>query len=150
MRTSRQVAEKLGTVRQDPDLNGLLFILIIRATGGRQERAAQLCLHLETWKGRGLSTSKVRLLYLLTTCHSLLTVCHSPPYRTTESHVRAFVHIRRQPRRVQSDRYVLRIRRTPPTVAKHTSSPVQRAEGEARSGELFRNQPKVLCAAACG
>ena len=43
MRTSRQVAEKLGTVGQDPDLNGLLFILISRATGGRQERAAQLC-----------------------------------------------------------------------------------------------------------
>ena len=42
MRTSRPVAEKLGTVRQDPDLHGLLFILISRATGGRQERAAQL------------------------------------------------------------------------------------------------------------
>ena len=54
MRTSRPVAEKLGTVRQDPDLNGLLFILINRATGGRQERAAQLCLHLETRQGRGL------------------------------------------------------------------------------------------------
>ena len=54
MRTSRQVAEKLGTVRQDPDLNGLLFILIIRATGGRQERAARACRQLTTGEGRGL------------------------------------------------------------------------------------------------
>ena len=42
MRTSRPVTEKLGTVRQDPDLHGLLFLLINRATGGLQERAAQL------------------------------------------------------------------------------------------------------------
>ena len=48
------VAEKLGTVRQDPDLHGLLFLLISRATGGRQERAAQLCRHLTTGQGRGL------------------------------------------------------------------------------------------------
>ena len=54
MRTSRPVAEKLGTVRQDPDLNGLLFILIIRATGGRQERAAQLGHMYVTGEGRGL------------------------------------------------------------------------------------------------
>ena len=43
MRTSRPVAEKLGTVREDPDLDGLLFTLISRATGDCQERAAQLC-----------------------------------------------------------------------------------------------------------
>ena len=43
MRTSRPVADKLGAVRQDPDIHSLLFILINRATGGRQERAAQLC-----------------------------------------------------------------------------------------------------------
>ncbi len=55
MRTSRQVAEKLGTVRQDPDLNGLLFILINRATAGRQERAARACRHLTTGEGRGLN-----------------------------------------------------------------------------------------------
>ena len=36
------MAGKLGAVRQDPDLHGLLFILINRATGGRQERAADL------------------------------------------------------------------------------------------------------------
>ena len=56
MRTSRPVAEKLGTVRQDPDLNGLLFILIIRATGGRQERAARACCHLERKGVKGLVT----------------------------------------------------------------------------------------------
>ena len=50
----RPVAEKLGTVRQDPDLHGLLFLLISRATGGRQERAAQLCRNFTTCKGRGL------------------------------------------------------------------------------------------------
>ena len=58
MRTSRPVADKLGAVRQDPDLHGLLFILINRATGGRQERAARACLHLETRKGRGLTNYK--------------------------------------------------------------------------------------------
>ena len=35
------MAEKLGTVRQDPDLHGLLFLLISRATGGRQERGSR-------------------------------------------------------------------------------------------------------------
>ena len=54
MRTSRPVAEKLGTVRQDPDLHGLLFTLISRATDGRQERAARACRHLTTGEGRGL------------------------------------------------------------------------------------------------
>jgi hypothetical protein len=54
MRTSRPVADKLGAVRQDPDLHGLLFILINRATGDRQERAAQLCRHLTTGEGKGL------------------------------------------------------------------------------------------------
>ena len=42
MRTSRPVAEKLGAVRQDPDLDGLLFGLISRATGGCHEHAARL------------------------------------------------------------------------------------------------------------
>ena len=41
MRTSRPAAEKLGAVRQDPDLDDLLFRLISRATGGRQEHAAR-------------------------------------------------------------------------------------------------------------
>ena len=54
MRTSRPVAEKLGTVRQDPDLHGLLFILISRATGGRQERAARVGPVYRTGEGRGL------------------------------------------------------------------------------------------------
>ena len=54
MRTSRPVAEKLGTVRQDPDLHGLLFTLISRATGGRHERAARACRKNTTRKGRGL------------------------------------------------------------------------------------------------
>ena len=49
------MAEKLGTVRQDPDLNGLLFLLINRATGGRQERAAQLGHMYVTGEGRGLT-----------------------------------------------------------------------------------------------
>ena len=55
MRTSRPVAEKLGAVRQDPELHGLLFTLINRATGGRQERAARACRHLTTGEGRGLT-----------------------------------------------------------------------------------------------
>ena len=59
MRTSRPVAEKLGTVTQDPDLHGLLFTLISRATGGRQEHAARAGCHLATRKGRGLKL-KVR------------------------------------------------------------------------------------------
>ena len=42
MRTSRPVAEKLGAIRQDPDLDGLLFGLISRATGGCHEHAARL------------------------------------------------------------------------------------------------------------
>ena len=50
----RPEAEKLGTVRQDPDLHGLLFLLISRATGGRQERAARACCHLATREGWGL------------------------------------------------------------------------------------------------
>ena len=54
MRTSRPVAEKLGAVRQDPELHGLLFTLINRATGGRQERAARACRHLTTGEGRRL------------------------------------------------------------------------------------------------
>ena len=43
MRTSRPVADKLGAVRPDPDLHGLLiFVLMSRATGaGRKERAAR-------------------------------------------------------------------------------------------------------------
>ena len=49
------MAEKLGTVRQDPDLHGLLFTLISRATGGRQERAARLGHMYVTGEGRGLS-----------------------------------------------------------------------------------------------
>ena len=65
MRTSRPVAEKLGTVRQDPDLNGLLFILIIRATGGRQERAAQLGHMYVTGQGRGLTVVVDRTLFRL-------------------------------------------------------------------------------------
>ena len=43
MRTPRPVAEKLGTVSEDPDVHGLLFTLIIRATGDCQERAARFC-----------------------------------------------------------------------------------------------------------
>ena len=35
------MAEKLGTVRQDPDLHGLLFTLISRATGGRHASGAR-------------------------------------------------------------------------------------------------------------
>ena len=55
MRTSRPVAEKLGTVRQDPDLHGLLFTLISRATGGRQERAARADRLQTIGEGRGLN-----------------------------------------------------------------------------------------------
>ena len=55
MRTSRPVAEKLGTVRQDPDLHGLLFTLISRATGGRQERAARADRLQTIGEGRGLT-----------------------------------------------------------------------------------------------
>eukprot|EP00964_Phaeocystis_antarctica_P107186 scaffold71943_cov64-Phaeocystis_antarctica.AAC.6 len=42
MRIPRPAAEKLGVVRQDPDLDGLLFGLISRATGGCHEHAARL------------------------------------------------------------------------------------------------------------
>eukprot|EP00964_Phaeocystis_antarctica_P112155 scaffold76363_cov65-Phaeocystis_antarctica.AAC.1 len=41
MRIPRPAAEKLGAVRQDPDLDGLLFGLISRATGGCHEHAAR-------------------------------------------------------------------------------------------------------------
>ena len=58
MRTSRPVADKLGAVRQDPDLHGLLFILINRATGGRQERAARASHIYVTGEGRGLRGSR--------------------------------------------------------------------------------------------
>ena len=61
------MAEKLGTVRQDPDLHGLLFLLISRATGGRQERAAQLCHMYVTRKGRGLTRATVPYVALLWT-----------------------------------------------------------------------------------
>ena len=39
METPRQGLEKLGAVRTDPDLIGLLFTLIYRVISGRQERA---------------------------------------------------------------------------------------------------------------
>ena len=39
METPRPRLEKLGAVRTDPDLIGLLFTLIYRPTSHRQERA---------------------------------------------------------------------------------------------------------------
>ena len=59
MRTSRPAAEKLGAARQDPDLDDLLFRLISRATGGRQEHAARADRPLDDW-GR----TRVNLMYL--------------------------------------------------------------------------------------
>ena len=41
METPRPGPEKLGAVREDPDLIGLLFRLIWRVTSGRQEHAPQ-------------------------------------------------------------------------------------------------------------
>ena len=55
MRTSRPVAEKLGAIRQDPDLDGLLFGLISRATGGCHEHAARLDHIHVVGAGRGLT-----------------------------------------------------------------------------------------------
>ena len=54
MRTSRPAAEKLGAVRQDPDLDDLLVRLISRATGGRQEHAARAGRPWTTGEGPGL------------------------------------------------------------------------------------------------
>ena len=56
MRTSRPVAEKLGAIRQDPDLDGLLFGLISRATGGCREHVARLDHIHVVGAGRGLTT----------------------------------------------------------------------------------------------
>ena len=61
MRTPRPVAEKLGTVREDPDVHGLLFTLIIRATGDCQERTARANPVFRIGQGRGL-ISKLRLV----------------------------------------------------------------------------------------
>ena len=58
MRTSRPVAEKLGAIRQDPDLDGLLFGLISRATGGCHEHAARLDHIHVVGTGRGLKRIK--------------------------------------------------------------------------------------------
>ena len=64
MRTSRPVAEKLGAIRQDPDLDGLLFGLISRATGGCHEHAARLDHPQVVGAGRGLSRAmQQRLAY---------------------------------------------------------------------------------------
>ena len=48
------MAEKLGAIRQDPDLDGLLFGLISRATGGCHEHAARLDHIHVVGAGRGL------------------------------------------------------------------------------------------------
>ena len=50
----RPVAEKLGAIRQDPDLDGLLFGLISRAPGGCHEHAARLDHPQVIGEGRGL------------------------------------------------------------------------------------------------
>ena len=52
MRIPRPAAEKLGAVIQDPDLDGLLFGLISRATGGCHEHAARAD-HPQPQGGRG-------------------------------------------------------------------------------------------------
>ena len=54
MRIPRPAAEKLGAVRQDPDLDGLLFGLISRVTGGCHEHAARLDHIHVVGQGRGL------------------------------------------------------------------------------------------------
>eukprot|EP00964_Phaeocystis_antarctica_P059202 scaffold35157_cov61-Phaeocystis_antarctica.AAC.1 len=68
MRTSRRVAEKLGAIRQDPDLDGLLFGLISRATGGCHEHAARLDHIHVVGAGRGLKP-----------------VIYPPPYSSSRS-----------------------------------------------------------------
>ena len=55
MRIPRPAAEKLGVDRQDPDLDGLLFGLISRATGGCHEHAARLDHPQVIGKGIGLN-----------------------------------------------------------------------------------------------
>ena len=57
MRTSRPVADKLGAVRQDPDLHGLLFILISRATGGHWSGRAGVAFY-EGWRRHGSTWSQ--------------------------------------------------------------------------------------------
>eukprot|EP00964_Phaeocystis_antarctica_P137568 scaffold102161_cov46-Phaeocystis_antarctica.AAC.2 len=54
MRIPRPAAEKLGAGRQDPDLDGLLFGLISRATGGCHEHAARVDHPQVVGAGRGI------------------------------------------------------------------------------------------------
>ena len=65
MRIPRPAAEKLGVDRQDPDLDGLLFGLIRRATGGCHEHAARLAHPQVGGKGRGLKISLSPALRLI-------------------------------------------------------------------------------------
>ena len=55
METPRPGLEKLGAVRTDPDLIGLLFTLIYRATSDRQERAQNAGCMGATAAGKGLT-----------------------------------------------------------------------------------------------
>ena len=54
------MAEKLGAIRQDPDLDGLLFGLISRAIGGCHEHAARLDHIHVVGAGRGLNLVRKR------------------------------------------------------------------------------------------
>ena len=56
METPRPGPEKLGAVRTDRDLIGLLLTLIYRATRRRQERAQSLTSQLAGVDGKGLTS----------------------------------------------------------------------------------------------
>ena len=60
--TPRPGLEKLGAVRTDPDLIGLLFTLIYRATSHRQERAQKADTTGGITAGKGLTAFIIKLL----------------------------------------------------------------------------------------
>ena len=63
MRIPRPAAEKLGVDRQDPDLDGLLFGLIRRATGGCHEYAARASHPQVTGKGSEVTLSRFAVFF---------------------------------------------------------------------------------------
>ena len=77
METPRPGPEKLGAVRTDPDLIGLLFTLIYRATSHRQERAQTPGCLGATTAGKGLIY--IGLLALHETQGRNTPVVSSPP-----------------------------------------------------------------------
>ena len=74
METPRPGLEKLGAVRTDPDLIGLLFTLIYRATSDRQERAQNADTTGGIRAGKGLYLEVAYVIYF-------------PPYFASQARV---------------------------------------------------------------